>query len=306
MTSWDAVIRGLLMEARRAAGGASALAAALKDAGVGPESGAYSESAVSNWIKGRTRPPADVVLASAALYSLSLDQPLGVTEPAAKVELPQTPEGDEVGELRAAVTRLETLVNARISPRGGPMDAPAVKDIVAVYSTREETQAAMPLVRTLAAADRADVMGLSLNAVCQGISDVTLAELIENGLHLRCLFLDPDGTSIRAREDEEGMPAGHLAELTRTNMHALLRLTDQLSPQAVERLQIRTYDETLRFNITIVDGYRAIVQPYLHDARGLDSPTLVIEANEHEPHGLFPIFGHVFTQAWDAGHDVHA
>jgi hypothetical protein len=181
-----------------------------------------------------------------------------------------------------------------------------VKDVMAVFATRAETQAAFPLVRTLAAAERVDVMGLSLNAVCQNISDVTLVELVENGLRLRCLFLDPDGRSVRAREDEEGFPAQHLADLTRTNMHALMRLRGQLSAEAVDRLQIRTYDETVRFNITVADGHRAMVQPYLHHTRGLDSPTFVIEASDDEPHGIFPIFERVFTEAWDGGRDADA
>lgn len=47
--------------------------------GVGGESGAYSESSVSNWIKGQVRPPADVVLASAYLYDISLDAALFAT-----------------------------------------------------------------------------------------------------------------------------------------------------------------------------------------------------------------------------------
>ncbi len=62
--------------------GGAPLALALRSANVGPESGTYSESAVSNWIKGRARPPADVVLAAASLYGISLDTRLGV-EPAA-------------------------------------------------------------------------------------------------------------------------------------------------------------------------------------------------------------------------------
>lgn len=302
---WDAVVRTVLEEARRAAGGGAALASVLKAAGVGPDAGAYSESAVSNWIKGRTRPPADVVLAAAALHGLSLDQRLGVAAQPDQSGVSKSSESSEVDQLRAAVTRLETLVNARLSPRR-TTEAGTVKDLVAVYATRDEAQSAAPLIRMLAGAERVDAMGLSLNGICQGISDVTLAELIENGLQLRCLFLDPDGVAISARETEEGHPPRHLADLTRTNMHALLRLRSRLTPQAVDRLQIRTYDETLRFNITVIDGHRAMVQLYLHHARGLDSPTLVVEAHDDEPRGLFPTFERAITEAWNSGHDVQS
>lgn len=299
--TWDAVVRDVLDEARRAAGGGAALAAKLKAAGVGPEAGAYSESAVSNWIKGRTRPPADVVLAAAAVYDLSLDRPLRIASASSNVTQPIETESD-VEQLRAAVARLETLVNTKLAAQALP--APAVKDLVAVHATRAEAQAEAPPVRTIARAERVDAMGLSLNAICQGVSDVSLAEFIENGLRLRCLFLDPDGDAVRAREVEEGFPAGHLADITRTNIHALQRLRTKLTPEALDRLQLRTYDETLRFNITLVDETRAFVQPYLHHARGLDSPTLVIEANDDEPHGLFPIFERAIAEAWESGRDV--
>jgi hypothetical protein len=272
--------------------------AALKGAGVGPDSGAYSESAVSNWIKGRTRPPADVVLAAASLHGLSLDRALGL--PAENRE-PGTAGAarSDLDQLRITVARLESLVQNRLAQQPVPDEAPRLRDVTAVYATRSDAQAALPTLRTIARAEGVDAMGLSLNAICQGISDVTLAELIENGLNLRCLFLDPDGEATRTREVEEGLPPQHLGDITRTNIHAMQRVRERLSPEAVERLQLRTYDEPLRFNITLVDRGRAIVQVYLHHARGLDSPTLVIEARDDEPHGLFPIFEKTLDDTWE-------
>lgn len=295
--AWDAVVREVLDQARRDAGGGAALATALRAANVGPDSGAYSESAVSNWIKGRTRPPADVVLAAASLYGISLDRPLGLVTDEAS-------DDNEVRQLRSALTRLEALVHDQLAPRGDP--ALSVKDVRAVFTTRSDVHAVMPLLRTLVNANRVDAMGLSLNAICQGLSDVTLAELIENGLSLHCLFLDPDGTATRAREIEEEQPAGHLADLTRTNIHALSRLREHLSDEARERLQIRTYDDPLRFNITTFDGDRSLVQVYLHGQRGLDSPTFLVEADEHEPRGLFPVFDQVMTTTWERGRVVES
>jgi outer membrane murein-binding lipoprotein Lpp len=272
------------------------LAAALKGAGVGPDTGAYSESAVSNWIKGRTRPPADVVLAAAALHGLSLDAALGGT-PASGETPSMSRASSDVDDLRAAVARLEMMVLGRTrSDEGAP---PRLRDLTGVYPTRSDAQAAVPLLRTIASAERVEAMGLSLNAICQGISDVTLRELIENGLTLHCLFLDPDGAATRAREDEEGFPPQHLSEITRTNIHALERVRDALTSEAGERLQIRTYDEPIRFNITLIDRQRAFVQLYLGDARGLDSPTLQLESRDDEPHGLFPVFEQVLETTWE-------
>jgi hypothetical protein len=298
---WDAAAREVLERARRAAGGGSALAAALKAAGVGPESGAYSESAVSNWIKGRTRPAADVVLAAAALHGISLDSALGVSGSEAGAPESRRPDSD-VQDLRVTVGRLEALVKSRLG--SDSQQVPRLRDLTGVYPTRSDAQAAVPLLRTIAGAANVDAMGLSLNGICQGISDVTLAELIENGLTLRCLFLDPDGAGTQSREEEEGFPRQHLADITRANIHAMERTRGRLSSEAESRLQLRTYDEPIRFNITLVDEERALVQLYLHRSRGLDSPTFLIEAREDEPHGLFPVFEQSFNEMWKSADAV--
>ncbi len=302
----EAVTRQVLEEARRAAGGGAALATALQDANVGPDSGAYSVSAISNWIKGRTRPPADVLLTAAALYGISLDGPLGVAGTGRDLarDVARAQDGSDIEHLRAAVARLEALVIDGRNVRRSNDFGQATKDVRAVYATRSEAQAAVPLVRALASAEHVDAMGLGLNGICQGVSDVTLTELLENGLILRCLFLDPDGRAIEAREDEEEHPRGHLSALTRSNIQALERVRDRLTEHARDRLQIRTYDQTVRFNITTFDHHRSLVQPYLPAGRGLDAPMFLIEADESEPHGVFAVFEQVFTATWELAHVV--
>ncbi|MDQ6899549.1 MAG: hypothetical protein M3072_08585 [Candidatus Dormibacteraeota bacterium] len=55
------------------------MAIRLEELGVRGEGGArYSESAISNWIKGRAMPPAHVLLAAARLADISVDQKLGL------------------------------------------------------------------------------------------------------------------------------------------------------------------------------------------------------------------------------------
>ena len=56
------------------------------------------------------------------------------------------------------------------------------------------------------------------------------------------------------------------------NIQALRSVRAKLSPEARDNLRIRTYDETVRFNITLIDERTCIVQPYLPDARGVESP----------------------------------
>jgi transcriptional regulator with XRE-family HTH domain len=75
-TDWPKMVSDVLAEARRHAGNGPLLAEELHRLGVGPD-GRYSESAISNWIKGRAMPPADVLLAAATLGAISLDERLG-------------------------------------------------------------------------------------------------------------------------------------------------------------------------------------------------------------------------------------
>ncbi|MCP2246965.1 DUF5919 domain-containing protein [Lentzea aerocolonigenes] len=139
--------------------------------------------------------------------------------------------------------------------------------------------------------------------LCQQYSDKSLLDGIEEGTAIRALFLDPNGTHTAARESEEGLPAGHLSTLTRLNIEALSRLGAKVSPNAKGSVGIRVYDEPIRYNITIVDQFKCVVQPYLPDARGVESPTLVIEKDETMP-GLYTTFAQVFESMWDRAREV--
>lgn len=68
------LVRDVLDEARRIVGSGPAFAERLRSQGVGPATGLYSQSAVSNWINGRTMPPADVLIAAARIAGISLDE----------------------------------------------------------------------------------------------------------------------------------------------------------------------------------------------------------------------------------------
>jgi len=145
------------------------------------------------------------------------------------------------------------------------------------------------------------IAGLSLNLICQQIPDEQLCALVEAGARFRCLFLDPHGASVASREREEGHPVGALSTLTELNIRMFTeRVRPRLSPTGIQRLQVAVYDETIRFNILLVDDRRGVVQPYLPAARGIDSPTLVLEAREYGA-GLLPTFRQVFESMWERG-----
>jgi Domain of unknown function (DUF5919) len=177
--------------------------------------------------------------------------------------------------------------------------APAVLSsmagVEAVFASRSEFAARVQPQSLIDGAPAVRVSGLSLNLICQQLPDQYLNRLITGGAEMTCLFLDPAGESITAREREEEHHPGFLSSLTQLNIDVLARLRDKLPDPARERLRIGVYDETIRFNILIADNQACVVQPYLPRARGVDSPTLLIRPGT-EPGSLYP----VFEQVWDA------
>lgn len=172
-------------------------------------------------------------------------------------------------------------------------------DVSAVFTSRSEFAAAMPPHTLLDGARDIRAVGLSLNMLCQHYPDQGMRALVEGGTTVHCLFLDPEGTAMKTREHEEGYPEGQLATLTALNIQILTqRVRDKLSDEARDRLRIAVYDETVRFNITIADD-TCVVQPYLPDARGVDSPTLVLCRDLVPAGGLFSVFEQVFTSLWE-------
>jgi lambda repressor-like predicted transcriptional regulator len=169
-----------------------------------------------------------------------------------------------------------------------------------VYATRSDFLSDMPPENVFSGASSVASVGLSNNLLCQHYADRRLERLITAGAVVTCLFLDPTGTSMAAREIEEGQPPGHLANLTTLNITHLQRLRAHLDEATRDRLRLATYDQTIRFNIIIVkrpDTTTAIVQPYLPRTRGVDSPTFVIRQTP-EP-GLLETFHQVLADISD-------
>jgi hypothetical protein len=203
--------------------------------------------------------------------------------------------------------------NLEFVPKPGAMPPPPAttpqpahrietKDVVAVYTSRSEFVHELPPHKLFDDAQRIRVAGLSLNLLCQSYPDRRLRALLEAGTVVETLFLDPAGTYVKQRDQEEGHDPGLLATLTEVNIQALRKARAKLSPEARDNLRIRIYDETVRFNITIIDERTCIVQPYLPDARGVESPTIVTEKQNDS--GLYDTFVQVFTSLWDRAKDL--
>lgn len=175
------------------------------------------------------------------------------------------------------------------APPGGTLAGMA--GVVAVYTTRTEFAAAVDPISLFDRARRVRAAGLSLNLICQQIPDQYLRRWLSDGGELSCLFLDPDGEAIKAREAEEDHQPGSLSALTRLNIHTLGRCRDQLPAEAAGRLHLAVYDETIRLNLILSGDHTCVAQPYLPAARGVDSPTMLIRAAAG---GLFGVFEQVY------------
>jgi Domain of unknown function (DUF5919) len=80
------------------------------------------------------------------------------------------------------------------------------------------------------------------------------------------------------------------------NIQILSRVRTQLDADVQRRLELATYDETIRFNVVVIDDAICVVQPYLPAMRGVDSPTLLLK--RIAAGGLFPVFGRLFDWLW--------
>jgi hypothetical protein len=188
-------------------------------------------------------------------------------------------------------------------PAGKPGDdvlSERFSDLTAIYPSRSEFTSKMPPCALFDCAREIRAAGLSLNLICQQYADTQLAQIVRDGARLRLLFLDPAGASIRAREAEEDQQAGQLSALTALNLQGVLRVRDKLPADVRERIEVATYDQPIRFNITLINGELCIAQPYLPHARGVEAPTMVI--NKRWPSaGLYPVFERTFDELWDGG-----
>ena len=184
----------------------------------------------------------------------------------------------------------------REHPRG--VDEQRFADVTAVFTSRSAFASAHPVHKLFDDATEIRAVGLSLNLICQQYADTGLYDLARRGSRLRLLLLDPAGAAIKHREREEGYDQDFLSSLTRLNLGVLRRVQDRLPSEYRENLQVAVYDETIRFNIILIDERLGVVQPYLPHSRGLESPTLVVERQDSSP-GLHAISERIFTAYWE-------
>lgn len=122
-------VREILEEARRVAGSGPRLAVRLEELGIGPpDTNRYSESAISNWIRGRTMPPADVLVAATIIAGQPLARPLSLAAPTdalRSLEEGVAKQQYEIDALRAAVIDLYGRLGYPMPNLDAPADTAA-------------------------------------------------------------------------------------------------------------------------------------------------------------------------------------
>jgi Domain of unknown function (DUF5919) len=202
-----------------------------------------------------------------------------------------------------APARLAARTTQATSQSGAKHDCADLADLAAVFASRSDFAAKVQAAELFDGASRIRAAGLSLNLICQQLPDQQLRRMLTDGTHLTCLFLDPEGEAIKAREREEEYPEGFLSGLNSLNIQVMARHRDRLPTEVRDRMQLRVYDETVRFNIVLVDEQVCVVQPYLPQARGVDSPTLLIR-RQSASGGLYPIFEQVYEAIAERSREI--
>jgi Domain of unknown function (DUF5919) len=213
------------------------------------------------------------------------------------------PPGDVLVAASVATQHAGTPTEPHTTDLIGQLIGNRFDDVTAIYATRSEFTSNFPPHALLDDAKDICAAGVSLNLICQQFADQRLRQLIQGGATMRCLFLDPAGEAIKAREREEAHPVGRLSVLTEINIQTLQRVREQLPEETRARLELATYDETIRFNILLIDRQICVMQPYLVEARGVDSPTFVMR-RRRSTSGLYPVFEQTFAVLWAKGTPV--
>lgn len=190
------------------------------------------------------------------------------------------------------------------NPAGDGTGTAGFADLTAAYVGRAEFMSDSPLFELMESASLVRASGISLNMLTQHYPEANIRRLAENGTRFELIFLNPSSEAMGLREREEGYSVGSLGVLTEMNIKIMReRVRDQLEVSIRDRFTIALSDDIVRFNIILIDDQFGVFQPYLPAARGVDSPTFVMEATAPNA-GFFYVFNQVFTSLWSRARKI--
>jgi hypothetical protein len=204
-----------------------------------------------------------------------------------------------IGENRRPGDSLHSVgVHEIAPPADSKIENSRFGDLKAAYVDRAEFMSESSLFELWESASLVRASGVSLNLITQHYADAHIRRLVENGTRFQLVFLRPESEAMNLREKEEGYEHGFLKALTEMNITIMRdRVRDQLDASMRDRFCIALSDGIVRFNLILVDDRFGVFQPYLPEARGVDSPTFVVETKSPGS-GFFHVFDQVFTSLW--------
>ena len=143
-------------------------------------------------------------------------------------------------------------------------------------------------------------LGISLNAITINWGIKNIINLINSGSQIELLFLDPDGSETKFREENEQLPSGTIANVTRTNISLVKKIYHESENKS---MQVRMYNQTPSLNMYIIDDNFIVYQHYLVGVRGQESPVFVLQ-NDKTNIGLFDTYLNSFREIWELSKEV--
>jgi len=143
-------------------------------------------------------------------------------------------------------------------------------------------------------------LGISCNAILQNWGQNNVVNIIKkNECRVKLLIMDPDSNFISQRERDESHVPGTIADITKTNIALAKKLRRQLREGYSDYFSYKLYQRPASLNMFIIDRSFIVVQHYIPETRGQETPVFVIQ-READDFGVFSLYEGIFEDMWTA------
>lgn len=181
----------------------------------------------------------------------------------------------------ADLQKLYEWVIERTARRKTWQETQITSEIKEVFATRASMNQSCRFDDLIATAHTVRVIGISNSEVTARINPNAVINCVEHGGNVEMLFLDPDGQFTRLREQEEGLRANRIKNITNVNIETAIGFYDKIQTNK-DNFKLYTYDKQPRMNMIFVDNY-LILQYYANNIPGIENPSFFIEKQDNSP-----------------------
>ncbi len=156
------------------------------------------------------------------------------------------------------------------------------QEIKKVYAQRSSMNGNCNLSQLIQNSKSIRAMGISNTELTSRVDAMAVTTALKNGAHIELLFLDPDSSFTRAREEEEKLRKNRIRDITRVNIDTARNFKSDLPQQYKEQYKLYMYRAVPRLNIILLDDV-VILQYYANFAEGLKNPCFYIVREQNSP-----------------------